>query len=72
MKSACSLGRGVKGGLVAGDNITQLVICERMRWRLGTDMVTVVVMLRDGACGSGKASNNSLDRHARRQEPCGS
>lgn len=31
VKMACSLGRGVKGGFVAGDNITQLAKCERMR-----------------------------------------
>ena len=58
MKSACSFGSGVKGGLVAGDSMTQLVICERMRWRLGADIVTVVVIAR----GS-KVDGNSLDRH---------
>jgi len=59
VKSACSFGRGVNGGLVAGDSITQLVMCERMRWRLGADIVRVVVI----ACGS-KAGGNSLDRHS--------
>jgi hypothetical protein len=46
VKSACSFGNGVNGGLVAGDSITQLVICERMRWRFGIDIVTVVVIVR--------------------------
>jgi hypothetical protein len=46
VKSACSFGSGVNGGLVAGDSITQLVICERMRWRFGKDIVTVVVIAR--------------------------
>lgn len=51
MKSTCSFGRGVKGGLVAGDSMTQLVICERMRLRFGmdvdvdVDMVTVVAIV---------------------------
>lgn len=31
VNTACSFGSGVNGGLVAGDNMTQLVICERMR-----------------------------------------
>jgi hypothetical protein len=44
VNSACSFGRGVNGGLVAGDSMTQLVMCERMRWRLGANIVTVVVM----------------------------
>jgi len=45
VKSTCSFGRGVKGGLVAGDSMTQLVICERMRLHFGMDMVTVVVIV---------------------------
>jgi hypothetical protein len=49
VKSTCSFGRGVKGGLVAGDSMTQLVICERMRLRFGmdvdVDMVTVVAIV---------------------------
>lgn len=58
MKSACSFGSGVNGGLVAGDSITQLVNCERMRWHLVADMVMVFVM----AGGSG-IDDNSLDGH---------
>jgi hypothetical protein len=46
VNSACSFGSGAKGGLVAGDSITQLINCERMRWRLGIDIVTVVVIVR--------------------------
>jgi hypothetical protein len=42
VKRTCSFGRGVKGGLVAGDSITQLVICERMRLHFGVDMVVIV------------------------------
>ena len=45
MKSTCSFGRGVKGGLVAGDSITQLVICELTRLRFGMDMVAVVAIV---------------------------
>jgi hypothetical protein len=52
VKRTCSFGRGVKGGLVAGDSITQLVICERMRLRFGMDMVTVVAIV---------CSNNSKE-----------
>lgn len=58
VNSACSFGSGVKGGLVAGDSITQLVNCERMRWRRGIDIVTVVVIV-----GGDKTGGNSLDRH---------
>lgn len=58
MKSACSFGSGVKGGLVAGDSMTQLVNCERMRWRRGIDIVTVVVIV-----GGDKTGRNSLDGH---------
>ena len=58
MKSACSFGRGVNGGLVAGDSITQLVNCERMRWHLVADIVTVFVI----ASGR-RIDGNSLDRH---------
>jgi hypothetical protein len=50
VNSTCSFGRGVKGGLVAGDSITQLVICERMRLRFGMDMVAVVAIV----CGNSK------------------
>jgi hypothetical protein len=55
----CSFGRGVKGGFVAGDSMTQLVICERMRLHFGMDMVTVVVMIRS----SSSRITNSLDGH---------
>jgi hypothetical protein len=41
VNNTCSFGKGVKGGLVAGDSITQLVICERTRLHFGLDMVTV-------------------------------
>lgn len=41
MNKTCSFGKGVNGGLVAGDSMTQLVICERMRLHFGLDMVTV-------------------------------
>lgn len=58
VKSACSFGSGVNGGLVAGDSITQLVICERMRWHLVADIVTVLVM-----ASGGRIDDNSLDRH---------
>ena len=58
MKSACSFGSGVNGGLVAGDSITQLVNCERMRWHLVADIVTVFVI----ASGR-RIDGNSLDRH---------
>jgi len=60
VKSTCSLGRGVKGGLVAGDSITQLVICERMRLHFGMDMVTVVVIVRTVVV---RRIANSLDGH---------
>jgi hypothetical protein len=46
VKRACSFGSGVNGGLVAGDSITQLINCERMRWRFGIDIVTVVAIAR--------------------------
>jgi hypothetical protein len=42
VNNTCSFGKGVKGGLVAGDSITQLVICERMRLHFGLDMVVIV------------------------------
>jgi hypothetical protein len=58
VKSACSFGSGVNGGLVAGDSITQLVNCERMRWHLVAGMVTVFVIVR-----SGRIDGHSLDRH---------
>lgn len=45
VKRVCSFGRGVKGGLVAGDSMTQLVICERMRRHFGIDMAWVAAML---------------------------
>jgi hypothetical protein len=54
VKRTCSFGRGVKGGLVAGDSITQLVICERMRLRFGMDVVTVVAMVCSNSKESGK------------------
>jgi hypothetical protein len=56
VKRTCSFGRGVKGGLVAGDSITQLVICERMRLRFGMDMdmVTVVAIVCSNSKESGK------------------
>jgi hypothetical protein len=46
VNSACSFGSGVNGGLVAGDSMTQLVNCERMRWRFGIDILTAVVIVR--------------------------
>jgi len=49
VNSTCSFGSGVKGGLVAGDSITQLVICERMRLHFGMDMVTVAVIVRSSS-----------------------
>ena len=58
MKSACSFGSGVNGGLVAGDSITQLVNCERMRRHLVAAIVTVFVIARGG-----RNVDNSLDRH---------
>ena len=58
VKSACSFGSGVNGGLVAGDSITQLVNCERMRWHRVADIVTVFVI----ASGR-RVDGNSLDRH---------
>lgn len=58
VKSACSFGSGVNGGLVAGDSITQLVNCERMRWHLVADMVIIFVM-----AGGSRIDDNSLDRH---------
>jgi len=59
VKSACSFGSGVNGGLVAGDSITQLVNCERMRWHRVADIVTVFVI----AGGGSRIDGNSLDRH---------
>jgi hypothetical protein len=41
VNKTCSFGKGVNGGLVAGDSMTQLVICERMRLHFGLDMATV-------------------------------
>ena len=58
MKSACSFGSGVNGGLVAGDSITQLVNCERMRWHRVADIVTVLAI-----ASGGRIDGNSLDRH---------
>lgn len=58
MNSDCSFGSGVNGGLVAGDSITQLVNCERMRWHRVADIVRVFVI----ASGM-RIDGNSLDRH---------
>ncbi len=44
-KRVCSPGRGVKGGLVEGESMTQLLRCERMR--LVVDMVRVAVVVAD-------------------------
>jgi hypothetical protein len=56
VKRTCSFGRGVKGGLVAGDSITQLVICERMRLRFGMDIVAVVAIV----CSSNSEEGGKL------------
>lgn len=41
VKSVCSLGKGVYGGVDSGESITQLLRCERIRF-VFDDMVTVV------------------------------
>ena len=61
VNKTCSFGKGVNGGLVAGDSMTQLVICERMRLHFGVDMVTVIVIVRTSTVV--RRIVNSLDRH---------